>query len=152
MGILQRLRSSFSARDRLLSDLTEITGRKQLLVDRMKRHAALCIYPALKAGLEGLAHDEAAHVKALNAILADHDLWSRPPEATGHDGSNNWERLGADLQLMAELSREINTMAIRWEPIDQEMSARFAAMYAEDVERTSLLRDLALKCDPQAFD
>jgi len=32
------------------------------------------------------------------------------------------------------------------------MAKRFAAMYAEDYDNTSFLRDLTLKCDPQAFD
>jgi len=152
MGILHWLRSVASPRDTLLAELADIAGRKQSLVERLKRHAEMCEYPNIKAGLEQLASKEAAQVKALDAILADNELWSRPPEPPSHDGSSNWERLNSDLELSAELSRRINQQAIRWEPVDSELAERFAAMYAEDYDNTSFLRDLALKCDPQAFD
>lgn len=152
MRILHWFRSSLSPRETLLAELADIAGRKQSLIDRLKRHAGMCAYPNIKAGLEQLAIREAAHVKTLNAILADNGMWSRIPEPRTHDGSNNWERLNGDLELLAELSRMINQQAVRWEPVDAELAQRFAAMYPEDYDNTSVLRDLALKCDPQALD
>jgi hypothetical protein len=152
MGIFQWFRSSLSPREALLAELADIAGRKQSLIDRLKRHAGRCDYPNIKAGLAQLAAKEAVHVKALNAILADNGMWSRIPESPTHEGSSNWERLSGDLELLAELSRMINQQAVRWEPVDTELARRFAAMYPEDYDNTSALRDLALKCDPQAFD
>ena len=145
-------RSSPSPRDALLAELAVIAGRKESLIELLKRHATMCSYPNIKAGLEQLASREESHLKALKAILSDHGMWPRPPEPSAHDGSSNWERLSGDLELAAELSRAINRQSVAWEPIDPAMAQRFADMYGEDYENTSFLRDLALKCDPQAFD
>jgi hypothetical protein len=152
MGIRDWFRSSGSTRERLLAELADVAGRKEALVERLGRHATMCAYPNVKSGLEQLAVNEAAHLKVLRAILDDNDLWPRPPEPPSHDGSNNWERLGLDLELAAELGRMINRQSVLWEPLDPAMANRFADMYAEDYDNTSFLRDLALKCDPQAFD
>jgi|SRR5271155_1652313 hypothetical protein len=152
MAILDFFRPSASPREALLNELTDIAGRKEALIERLKRHAEMCDLGNIKVKLGQLAVKEAAHLKALNAILADHDLWARPPEPPAHDGSNNWERLGGDLELASELSRLINRQSVVWEAVDPAMAQRFAAMYIEDYDNTSLLRDLVLKCDPQALD
>src|SRR5271156_551595 len=108
MGILNFFRSSPSPRDALLAELAVIAGNKESLIERLGRHAAMCSYPNIKAGLEQLAGRESIHLQALKAILSDHSMWPRPPEPTAHDGSSNWERLSGDLELAAELSRNIN--------------------------------------------
>ncbi len=152
MGILSWLRSSASAESRLLTELAELTGRKQGLVDRLTRHAAMCTYPNLKAGVESLAEKEAAHVKTLNAILSARNVWSRLPEPPVHDGANNWERFGGDLELLASLAATFQRAAALWEAVDQAVADALAKLAIEDDERESELRKLALKCDPQAFD
>jgi hypothetical protein len=152
MGFLDFFRESPSPRDALLAELADIAGRKESLIERLERHAAMCSYSNIKAGLEQLAAREAAHLKALKATLTDHGMWPRPPEPPAHDGSSNWERLRGDLELASELSKMINRQSVMWEATDPAMAKRFAAMYAEDYDNTSFLRDLTLKCDPQAFD
>ncbi len=152
MGILERLLSSESPRQRLLNEVADIAGRVESLVERLGRHAEMCAYPNIKAGLEQLAEREGVHLKALKAILAGNAMWPRPPEPPSHEGSNNWERLSGDLEMLAEISRLVNRQAVNWEPVDEQMAQQFAAMYAEDYDNTSMLRDLALKCDPQAID
>jgi hypothetical protein len=152
MGIFERIRSSLSPRQRLLDELADLCGHNELLVARLRRHAAMTAYPNIKAGLEQIAAKEEAHVKALKAILADNDLWARLPEPPAHDGSSNWERLGGDLEELAEISRLVNRQAVNWEPVDPEMAKRFADLHSEYYDNTSVLRDLALKCDPQALD
>ena len=112
----------------------------------------MCSYSNIRAGLEQIAAREAAHLKALKSTLTDNAMWPRPPEPPAHDGSSNWERLSGDLELASELSKMINRQSVMWEAIDPAMAKRFAAMYAEDYDNTSFLRDLTLKCDPQAFD
>ncbi len=146
------MRSSRSQRETLLAELADITGRKASLIERLERHAELCQYSNIRTGLQQLAIGETVHLKVLNRILADNGLWSRPPEPPSHDGSNNWERLSGDLELSAEISRLINRQSVLWEAVDPQMAKRFQDMYGEDYDNTSLLRDLALKCDPQAFD
>ena len=152
MGFLDFFRESPSQHEVLLAELADIAGRKESLIERLERHAAMCSYSNIKAGLEQLAVREAAHLKALKATLTDHGMWPRPPEPPAHDGSSNWERLSGDLELASELSKMINRQSVMWEAIDPAMAKRFAAMYAEDYDHTSFLRDLTLKCDPQAFD
>jgi hypothetical protein len=55
MGILQRIFATPAPQARMLSELAEITGRHQELANRLARHAGLCIYPNIAAGLRGLA-------------------------------------------------------------------------------------------------
>ena len=96
MGFFQRLFSPASARVELLEELAVLAGHNQGLVERLKRHAALAGV-SIKSGVEALAEAEAAHVKMLNSILADHNVWAKLPEPALHDGSNNWARLSGDL-------------------------------------------------------
>ncbi len=152
MGILDWFRSSPSPRDTLLAELADIAGRIESLIERLERHAKFCSYVNIKSGLEQLAVREAAHLKALKSILSDNGLWPRPPEQVAHDGSSNWERLAGDLELADGLNKMLNLQSVMWESIDPAMAKRFAAMYAEEYDNISFLRDLTLKCDPQAFD
>ncbi|MFZ0890212.1 MAG: hypothetical protein WA005_17355 [Candidatus Binataceae bacterium] len=144
--------SSESPRQRLLNEVADLAGRVESLVEHLKRHAEICAYLNIKAGLQQIAVREGAHLKALKAILADNRMWPRPPEPPSHEGSSNWERLGRDLELLADISRLVNREAVNWEPVDEQMAQQFSAMYAEAYDNTSLLRDLALKCDPHAID
>ena len=152
MGILEHLLSSESPTERLLNEVADVAGRVESLVERLNRHAAMCAYPNIKAGLEQIAAREIVHLKALKAILADNGMWPRPPEPPSHQGSSNWGRLGGDLELLADISRLVNRQAVNWEPVDEQMAQQLSAMYAEDYDNTSMLRDLTLKCDPHALD
>src|SRR5258708_19547522 len=51
MGILHRITTALSPEERLLSALADITGRHHELADRLARHAGLCAYPNIAAGL-----------------------------------------------------------------------------------------------------
>lgn len=152
MGIFSRLRSSLSPRERLMHELTEIAGLTEALAERLGRHAQMCAYPNIRAGLEHLAAAEGAHLKTFKDILAESALWPRPPEPVAHEGSNNWERLSGDLALLNALAHRLNRHAIDWEPDDAAMSKRLLDIYGEDRENAYALRDLALRCDPQAID
>jgi len=68
------------------------------------------------------------------------------------EGSNNWARIGADLALLVDLSREMNQQALRWEGIDRPFAAGLRAIAFEDNNNLGELRELALKCDPQALN
>src|ERR1700682_1267109 len=80
MGLFQRLRSSASTESGLLEELAALTGNNQGLVERMRRHAEICPYQNIKAGVVALADKESRHVKALSAILSDHNVCATSPE------------------------------------------------------------------------
>ena len=81
MGFFQRLFSPASDAAELLEELAVLGGRNQGLVDRLKRHAALTYSSNIKTGVEALAEKEAAHVKLIHSILADHNVWAKLPQA-----------------------------------------------------------------------
>ena len=151
MGFFQRLFSPVSARAELLEELAAIAGRNQGLVDRLKRHAPLTS-SNIKTGVEALAEKEAGHVKVLNSILADNNVWAKLPEAALHDGSNNWARLSGDLEVLGELAAELRLNAMRWESVDDGVAATLLELAIEDEVRESELRKLAMMCDAMALD
>jgi hypothetical protein len=152
MGILEKIRTSFSPKTRMLERLAVVTGRYEALVQSLKRHAELCTYPNIKAGLERLAEDKAGQANALRRILADLGVRPRLAETPWHDGSSNWERVSADLALQTELFRELNTQVVEWEGLDPNVAARLRVFLDAEDSNAGTLRDFALKCDPQAFD
>jgi hypothetical protein len=151
MGIFQKLFAPVSARTELLEELAAIAGHNQGLVDRLKRHAPLT-GASIKPGVEALAEKEAAHVKVLNSILADHNIWAKLPEAALHDGSNNWARLSGDLAVLAALASDLRLNAIKWESVDEGIVDKLRQLAMEDDDHESELRKLAMKCDALALD
>jgi hypothetical protein len=152
MGLLEKIRTSFSPKTQMLERLAVVAGRYEALAESLKRHAELCTYPNIKAGLEHLAEDKAGQANVLRRILADLGAWPRLAETPSHDGSSNWERVGADLALQTELFRELNTQLVEWEGVDSNVAARLRVFLDAEDSNAGTLRDFALKCDPQAFD
>jgi hypothetical protein len=152
MGFFSKLRSATSSRDQLLEELAILTGKNQGLVESMRRHAERCPYANVKAGVNAVAESEAAHIKTLEGILSDHNVWSKTPDAPLHDGENNWARLNGDLAIMGSLAAELRLAAVKWEPIDQMIGEQLLAISVEDEASEIELRKLASKCDPQALD
>lgn len=136
----------------MLERLAAVAGRYETLAQRLKRHAGLCTYPNIKAGLECLAEAEAGQANTLRGILADLGTSPRLAETPPHDGSSNWERASADLALQTELFRELNTQVVEWEGVDPKMAAQLREFLDGEDRNAGTLRDLALKCDPQALD
>jgi hypothetical protein len=151
MGFIQRLFSPVSARAELLEELAVLAGRNQGLIDRLKRHAALTS-PSIKAGVEALAEKEKSHVKVIQSILADHNVWAKLPEAALHDGSSNWARLSGDLAVIGAIAAELRIDALKWESVDADVAEKLLHLAIEDDDRERELRKLALKCDALALD
>ena len=143
---------SGSPTERLLETLSDLAGKNQALVDRLHRHAELCVYAAMKAALDRLAAKESEHVKTLGAILARHQRWAKLTELPARNGANNWERLTGDLAILSELSIELGRQAIHWEALDPDIGERLQAIVDEDNQVLGELRKLALRADPQALD
>jgi hypothetical protein len=152
MGILQRMWNATPPEERLLAELADIAGRHQELASRLARHAGLCAYPNIASALGALAARQTEHARTLDAILAERHVWSRLPHPMGAAGASNWARVSGDLALMLELSRETNQQALHWEGIDPAFAARLHTIAMEDHRSLGELRELALKCDPQALD
>jgi len=152
MGFFDKFRSAISPEARLVEELAEVAGCNEVLAERLKRHAANCIYPNIKAGLQALAAKESGHAKMLRTVLAERNTWPRFPDQSGRDGASNWERLNGDLAALAAIASGLRRAAVYWEPVDAALAARLAELAAEDDGCESDLRQLALKCDPQALD
>ncbi len=150
MGLFDRFLSS--PEKRALAELAALAGRKETLIDRLRRHASMCPYPTIKSGIDRIAEGQAESFKILRNILTDRDLWPRPPEATPREGSNNWERLTSDLEVLRVIAVGMQKEAGVWEGIDLSISQQIAQIAVADSEAEEELRALALKCDPQALD
>jgi hypothetical protein len=137
---------------RLLAELADIAGRHQELASRLARHAELCAYPNIAGALGALAARQTEHAHTLDALLSQRHVWSKLPRPMSAEGSSNWQRVSGDLALLLDLSRETNQQALHWEGIDPECAARLRTIAREDDRSLGELRELALKCDPQAFD
>jgi len=151
MGFFQRLFSPASARAELLEELSVLAGRNQGLVERLKRHAPQTALN-IRTGVEALAEKEAGHVKVLNSILADRNVWAKLPEAALHDGSNNWARLSGDLEVLGTLAADLRLNAMKWESVDDGVAATLLELAIEDEYRESEIRKLAMMCDAMALD
>ena len=152
MGILDRLKAAFAEGPRLTDELALLGGRSEALVARMRRHAEMCGYPAIAQGVRQIAEKEAAHEKAIRAILADRGMWPRPPETAAHEGVNNWERLSGDLEILLAFAQDLHRHAIRWEGEDPKLAEQLFAIAREAGDDEMELRRLAVLCDPQAVD
>ena len=151
MGFFDKLLSS-SPEKSAIADLAELAGRKEALVARLERHAEKCSYANIRAGLQQLAIKQAESFKTLRSILSDHDTWPRPPESEPHEGSNNWERLSSDLELLRTVAIGMQKAAGMWDGIDSGIAQKLLPIATADGDAESELRALALKCDPQALD
>ena len=152
MGIIEALRASLSPRTRLLRRLAVIGGANERLAADVKRHAGMCDYPGLKSGLETAAVAEAADAQALRVLLLAHDVCPAPPGVEHREGANHWARISSDLAAEIELVRGLNAAAAEWEGVDPGIAERLRELAAGKDQTLGLLRDLALKCDPQALD
>ena len=138
--------------EHLLAELADIAGRHQELASRLAHHAELCVYPNIAGTLRALAARQAEHARALDTILRARHVLSKLPRPIGAEGSSNWQRISGDLALLLELSREVNQQALHWEGIDPAFAVRLHTIALEDDCGLGELRELALKCDPQALD
>ena len=152
MGFFQKRRSPASSEVGLLEELAVLAGKNQGLVERMRKHAAILPAQNIKAGVVALADKEARHVKLLNAILSDHNVWAKLPVLPLHDGSNNWARLSGDLELLGTIAADLRLASVKWEAVNEAISNQLRDLANDDDGHESELRKLAMKCDAMALD
>jgi hypothetical protein len=151
MGLLDRLRSAISGPP-LIDELAILAGQCEALVHRLRRHSERAMYPGIAQGVREIAEKEAAHDKTMRGILAERELWPRPPEEVSHEGSNNWERLSNDLEILLLFARELHRHAMRWEGENPLLGESLKKIADEASDDEFELRRLVAKLDPQALD
>src|SRR5271166_1225416 len=114
MELLDRLRSAIEG-PRLTDELAILAGQSEELVNRLHRHAERVTYPGIAQGVRDIAKREASHQKIMRAALSERGLWPRPATEPPHEGSNNWERLSIDLEILLLFARNLHRHAMRWE-------------------------------------
>ncbi|MGH7836198.1 MAG: hypothetical protein ACREQC_00080, partial [Candidatus Binataceae bacterium] len=129
-----------------------VGGESERLAASLERHAELCGLPRIKDGLEALAAAEAVDANALHELILAHGVSPARPAAILRTGSNNWERLSADLAAEVELVRALNSAIAEWQGLEPALAERLRELVAGKERTLTILRGLALKCDPQALD
>jgi bacterioferritin (cytochrome b1) len=152
MSIVEKIRLLLSPRSRLLNRLAETAADAETLAANLTRHTEMCSFPTLRAGLEELAAAETARADAMRQLLLQYSLRPRPPIKPSHEGSNNWERLQNDLALQVKILRALQSQLSEWTPIDPQIAERLRESATEEDRHIGQLRDLTLRCDPQALD
>jgi hypothetical protein len=152
MRIVEMIRRLRSPRTRLLNRLAETAADAEMLAANLNRHTELCSYPTLRASLAELAAAETAHANAIRQLLLQNGVWPKLPVPQPHEGSSNWERLRNDLALQVKILRSLNSQFSEWVSIDPEMAELVHKSATDQDRRIERLRDLTLRCDPQALD
>ena len=152
MELLDRLSQSFTQRGKCLAQLAALTGQMQGLGERLTRHAEACIYPQMKAKIEGAAAVVKTHTTALNTILSDNRAWAGLPEMPAHQGINNWERVSGDLVTLQRLNSDLNQLAVRWLAVDGDISERLRNIADDQIALIDALQEIVARSDPQAID
>jgi len=100
-----------------------------------------------------LGEFEAAQAEALRLYLERESLPPTPVSTPlAGAAANNWQRLNADLALQAELLRELNQVIVLLEGREHHAEPWLRDFAANEERTLGDLRDLTLKCDPQALD
>jgi hypothetical protein len=146
------IRSLLSPQRRLLKRLAETAGEAELLAANLTRHTEMCSYPTLRAGLGEVAAAETTQADEIRQLLLQHGIWPKLAVRPPHDGSSNWERLRNDLALQVKILRALHSQLSEWTGIDPQIAERLRESATAQESRIGQLRDLTLKCDPQALD
>jgi hypothetical protein len=152
MRIVETIRLLLSPRSRLLNRLAETAADAETLAANLTRHTEMCSYPTLRAGLEELAAEETAQANAMRQLVLQNGVWPKLPNRSSPEGSSNWERLRNDLALQIQILRALRSQLSEWTGIDPQIAERLRESADEEDRHIGQLRDLTLKCDPQALD
>jgi len=152
MSIIKKVRRWLSPRSQLLERLAETAADAEILAANLSRHTALCHYVTLRSGLAELTIAETAQANSIRQLLLEHGIGPKVALVPSHDGSSNWERLRNDLALQVKIHRALQAQFSEWSAIDPQIAGRLRESAIAQDRRIEQLRDLTLKCDPQALD
>lgn len=152
MGAFARVINAVSPNARRMRRLALIAGASEALATTLKRHAAMAEYSSFRTALEEVAEAEAADAKFLRDLLLADGVWPTPRSRSSIDGGNNWQRASADLAEEVELVRALSAAIAEWEGVDHVIANQLRVIALHKEITAGHLRDLALRCDPQALD
>jgi hypothetical protein len=152
MRISEMIEGLLSLRKRMLNRLADVAADFETLASSLSRHAEMCSYPNIRTSLAELAEAENAQANAIRELLLQNGIRPKTPRRPAHEGSNNWERVRNDLVLQTKILRSLHSQFLGWSPVDQQIAERLRQCALEEEQRIEQLRDLTLRCDPQALD
>jgi hypothetical protein len=88
----------------------------------------------------------------IRQLLLDYGVSPKLSVSPSHDGSSNWERLQRDLALQVKILRSLRSQVPQWTALEPQIADSLSQVAAEEEGRIGRLRDLTLRCDPQALD
>ena len=152
MGLGTRICAALSFDARRLTRLAQIAGASRRLAANLQQHANWCDAPNIKAGLASLALAEMRDADILRDLLLPRHVAPLQAASSQHHGASNWARISDDLAAELEMVRALNGAIAEWEGVDPEIAAQLRAIATSKEITLGHLRDLALRCDPQALD
>ena len=150
--MVEKIRQWLSPKSRLLNRLAETAAEAEALAGNLTRHTELCTYPTLRAGLQALAAAETAQANTMRQLVLRNGVSPKVPLLPPHQGASNWERLSNDLALQVKIVRALRSQVSEWSAIDPLIAAQLDECATAEDRHIGQLRDLTLKCDPQALD
>jgi hypothetical protein len=152
MRMVEKIRQLLSPRGRLLDRLAETAADAEALAENLTRHTEMCSFPTLRAGLKELAAAETVRANAMRQLLLQNSVRPKCLRNPPHQGASNWERLRNDLALQVKILRALRSQFSEWTAIDPLIAEQLRECATEEDRHVEQLRDLTLKCDPQALD
>ncbi len=152
MRISEKIEGLFLPRKRMVNRLAEVAADVETLASNLTRHAEMCSYSGIRASLSELAAAEAQQANAIRELLLHEGISLGMHQKPVKEGSNNWERLRNDLALQSKILRALHSLFSEWSGIDPQVAERLRECAVEEERRIERLRDLTLRCDPQALD
>jgi len=152
MDIVTKIRELLSPKRRLLNRLSETAAAAETLAANLSRHTEMCSYPTLKAGLEEVSCAAIEQANTIRQLLLQQGVWPKLASQPLHEGSSNWERLHNDLALQVRIHRALISQLAEWTATDSQIAERLRQSANEQNRQIGRLRDLTLRCDPQALD
>jgi hypothetical protein len=154
MGLWDRLIGLLAPQEKrqLLPDLLASYRAETRLAKQIREHAVHSPHQAGAQTLLATAAQQDQVVQLLREKITA--LGGTVSEATEplKTGKNHWVRVVHDLEDNQALERHYLEQATAWEPDFPDAVALYRQLNQEKAQLNALLRDVALRADPQALD
>lgn len=152
MTLLHNAIARLAGRMPIPAELARIAGANQRLAEALAHHAELSELSGLRSRIAEIAQLERSDAQALHELALAHHGATLLPHSPERRGANHWERLSADLTDQLEIARGLNALIAESERREPQLAARLRQLLVGKETTSGILRDLTLKCDPQALD
>jgi hypothetical protein len=152
VAAIAKILHAISPQVRRMTRLVRIAGASEALAASLHDHARMAHYSDFGAELEAIATVEDDCAQALRDLLVARGVSPATIETVDGAGGSNWRRVSADLAAAVEMVRALNAAFAEWEGVDHAIADRLHSLAESTEAVVTRLRDLALRCDPQALD